>query len=140
MASLDLSLEEKLCVYCATQKPLSEFSLTPVGNPRSRCKACRREQQNTYQTREKRLVREYGITQADYLELLSEQGGHCATCDRTPADCATGWLDIDHNHTTGEVRGLLCNSCNRGMGLAQDSVGRLEGWIKYLKERGSYGE
>jgi len=51
-----------------------------------------------------------GITQAEYDRLLAEQGGHCALCPNTPK---TRRLHVDHDHTTGRVRGLLCFRCNK---------------------------
>ena len=85
-------------------------------------------------------MRVYGITHADYVRLLEEQGGRCACCPTTAEETQHGWLDIDHNHDTGEVRGLLCNSCNRGIGLAKDSRQTINNWIEYLEGRGSYGD
>jgi hypothetical protein len=130
---------EKQCVICDEVKPLTDFSLTPAGNPRHRCKACRANQQDSEVGRERRLMRVYGITHADYVKMLEEQGGHCACCPTTPEDTVWGWLDIDHNHDTGEVRGLLCNPCNRALGLSKDNPQTVENWVDYLKTRGSYG-
>ena len=56
----------------------------------------------------------YGLSVADYDALLSRQGGVCRICRQT---CSTGKrLAVDHDHVTGEVRGLLCTRCNRGLG------------------------
>ena len=130
---------EKQCIICDEVKPLSEYSLTPAGHPRNRCKPCRANQQSPERGREARIKREYGITQADYFRILTEQDFHCACCPTKPEDTPHGWLDIDHNHDTGEVRGLLCNPCNRAIGLAKDNHQTIQNWIDYLNSRGSYG-
>lgn len=52
----------------------------------------------------------YGITHAEYQALYTAQGGLCAICQR--ANGKTRRLAVDHNHETGEVRGLLCKTCN----------------------------
>jgi hypothetical protein len=58
-----------------------------------------------------RLRRQYGITAAQYEEILAYQGGVCATCGKPPKEGKN--LNVDHDHKTGLVRGLLCWSCNR---------------------------
>ena len=79
------------------------------------------------------LMTKYGITEADYERMLKEQGGRCAICD---TDTPTGkWkvFAVDHCHHTGVVRGLLCNECNRGMGLLRDDPDLLRKAADYLK-------
>lgn len=56
--------------------------------------------------RDQRYRSRYGITLADYDQMLADQGGKCAICERELS------LDVDHDHDTGEVRGLLCRGCN----------------------------
>ena len=60
--------------------------------------------------RDLRLQRLYGITAAQYDALLAYQGGVCAVCDKPPGKTR---LNVDHDHKTGLVRGLLCWQCNR---------------------------
>ncbi len=72
----------------------------------------------------------YGITEADFDRILEEQDGACAICrtlfeDKKPC--------IDHDHETGEVRGLLCYSCNSGIGQLRDDPELLAKAIRYLK-------
>ena len=74
----------------------------------------------------------YGITLQDYESILGEQGGGCAICDTMPT---VRRLHIDHDHTTGEVRGLLCGHCNQLLGLAGDSLEVLCEASIYLSER-----
>lgn len=61
--------------------------------------------------RERNLLRRYGITLEQYNELLKKQEEKCAMCDRHQDEFKTR-LAVDHNHVTGEIRGLLCNYCN----------------------------
>ena len=70
------------------------------------------------------------LTEDDYEAMLVRQGGVCAICKGKP----TGErLAIDHVHGTKRVRGLLCGSCNRGLGLFKDDPVRLAVAIEYLK-------
>lgn len=57
----------------------------------------------------------YGLSYDKYEDLVEQQNGCCAICDKATV------LNIDHNHETGEIRGLLCNHCNLGLGLFKDS-------------------
>lgn len=75
------------------------------------------------------LKNRYGITEEDYAQMFQHQHGLCAICQKS----STKNLDVDHDHETGKVRGLLCNNCNRGLGHLQDSILHLESAIKYLK-------
>lgn len=76
------------------------------------------------------MVRKYGITLEDYNRMLEAQGGHCAICPRVPG---TKRLPVDHNHDTGAVRGILCDRCNRAIGLLGDSTDLLESALNYLR-------
>ncbi|MDP9144335.1 MAG: endonuclease domain-containing protein [Actinomycetota bacterium] len=73
--------------------------------------------------REKHLSSRYGITAEQYERLLHNQSGRCAICRNLPR---TQLLAVDHNHKTGEVRGLLCRICNQKLlGAAFDQPHRL---------------
>lgn len=85
--------------------------------------------QRKYQLRDK-----YGITEEDYQNLLDRQKGLCVICS---TDKPTGkWkvFAVDHCHHTGHVRGLLCNECNRGMGLLKDNSELLRKAAEYLDQ------
>lgn len=79
--------------------------------------------------------RQYGITDDDYRTMLAEQGGVCAICHTD--DWGKGGsryvAHIDHNHATGQVRGLLCFSCNTGLGSLKDDPERLRSALAYLE-------
>ena len=74
------------------------------------------------------LFKTYKITQAQYDEMLKRQRGRCALCRSTPK----AKLGVDHCHRTGHVRGLLCGSCNRGLGLFHDNPRTLRRALAYL--------
>jgi len=80
------------------------------------------------------MKREYGIAREEYEALLKRQNGRCAICKRLP-----GWekkkkrLSVDHDHVSGAVRGLLCGTCNTGLGHLGDDVLTLESALEYLR-------
>ena len=74
------------------------------------------------------IQRKYKLTMTEYSILLSSASGHCAICGE-PAK-----LHIDHDHKEGGVRGLLCGSCNRMLGLAFDNPDTLRNAIAYLEK------
>jgi hypothetical protein len=79
-------------------------------------------------TKEYRQRYKYGISPVEYDTLFQNQGGRCAIC-REESEKP---LYVDHNHKTGEVRGLLCTKCNPALGLFNDSIIILENAINYL--------
>jgi hypothetical protein len=83
--------------------------------------ARRNPEQRAKTTRAYQLRTNYGITEERYQELLSLQDGKCAICSTTTPTGRWKVFAVDHNHDTNEVRGLLCNECNRGIGLLKDS-------------------
>lgn len=77
------------------------------------------------------LERRYGITREDYWDLYHYQGGTCYICRR--ATGKTKRLTVDHDHKTGQVRGLLCSVCNNILGHFRDDPTAAERIIEYLK-------
>jgi hypothetical protein len=75
----------------------------------------------------------YGITHADYEQLLTKQGGHCALCDRTPEMEYYGKLAVDHDHVADRVRGLLCMQHNQALGKLGDTVESIRKVLEYLE-------
>lgn len=88
--------------------------------------------------RDYRLQWSYGITEKDYYDILESQNHSCYICNTHERELPRS-LCVDHNHKTGTIRGLLCDSCNRCLGLAKDSSNLLRKMAKYLDEKGSYG-
>lgn len=69
----------------------------------------------------------------DYDRLFSLQKGKCAICMQPQNSSRNKALAVDHDHTTGKVRGLLCDTCNRALGLFKDDIFILSMSIEYLK-------
>lgn len=90
---------------------------------------------------EKNLLANYGITPDDFNQMWEDQDGKCAVCFTrlTPRGRNGNSATVDHNHKTGEIRALLCRSCNHAIGQLKDSPAVLESAIKYLKVFGYYG-
>lgn len=76
------------------------------------------------------LMRRYGITLKKYNQMLSQQGGKCAICNSTNA-CGHN-LSVDHDHTSGKVRGLVCKRCNYLIGVVEWEHNKLEKIFRYL--------
>lgn len=76
-------------------------------------------------------ARRYGITEADYLGMLLSQQGTCAICNREERHGKR--LSVDHDHQTGQIRGLLCSDCNFGLGNFGDDPDTLLRAVDYLR-------
>lgn len=78
------------------------------------------------------LLRKYGMTEVEYNKILNNQNGVCCIC-KNKQKAPNRILVIDHNHNTNKIRGLLCNNCNVGIGLLNDSIIIMKRAIKYLE-------
>lgn len=79
-------------------------------------------------------MKKFDITLEQYDTLFGAQSGVCAICGKPQAN---GWrLDVDHDHETGIVRGLLCRKCNQTLGMVDDDKGRLLEAALYLERHG----
>jgi hypothetical protein len=96
----------------------------------------KRKPENIARAKEQRrwLWHAFRLTLEDYNRAFAEQEGRCAICGAHQSEIKVS-LHVDHDHETGKIRGLLCGSCNRMLGIAKDSIGRLEAAIAYLRER-----
>lgn len=78
------------------------------------------------------MRRIYGISLKDFDALLEFQGGGCAICAK-PIDAMRRRMNVDHDHKTGKVRGILCSGCNTGLGHLGDNVEGLKRALYYLE-------
>lgn len=94
--------------------------------------------QNPRQAKSIQLKKMYGITIDQYEAMFLAQNNVCAICFKSEQskdkDGGARGMPVDHCHTTGEVRGLLCTSCNRALGMFKDNVDNLRSAIKYLEQ------
>jgi hypothetical protein len=116
----------KVCSICGLEKPLTEFSVWRKWTEIA-CKSCRKEQR-----RERHYRSKYGISVGDLTGLITEQGGKCDICN-TEFNRATPAV-LDHCHTSGSIRGVLCHSCNLGIAKLKEDWVILKSAISYLKK------
>jgi hypothetical protein len=137
-----IGMINKTCTKCGIGKPISAFYThkSCAGGHRPECKACCnaackvRLANDPLLNRRSHLKRKFGIDHKRYEEILASQGGGCAICGSAKSRNGQ-MLHIDHDHVTGEIRGVLCDKCNRGIGLLGDSAERLEAARNYLDKR-----
>lgn len=144
------------CRICKEDKDLSEFykNNSKKNNINSECKECSKEFRKEYYQNNKEkinknvtawiknnpkrhkhneLMRKYNITYEGYIVLEKQQKAMCIICGKTKEENGQD-LAVDHCHKTGIVRGLLCKSCNRGLGMFQDNPKLVLTAYRYLKD------
>lgn len=150
--------KESTCTRCKETKPAEAFSLekTRTNGLYPWCKVCRQEAGPAHRKknraaalaynqradvklrrRERDYAKKYGMSLDDYEHMCAKQEKKCLICFFPPKEGKL--LMVDHNHKTGEVRGLLCDTCNRTLGLFKDSIPMLTRALTYLQEKGTYG-
>jgi len=131
----------KKCNTCKRTQPYAAFNkrAQETDGYNYKCRECMRVYRRKNRDSEAcgALRSRYGIDMAKYTELLKQQQGVCAVCAKP--ESSNKRLAVDHNHTTGAVRGLLCGACNRALGLLADSPTRVASALKYLIDKGHYG-
>lgn len=90
------------------------------------------------QSRKQHLKRTFGLTLEEYDQMFEEQNGVCAICGRINDNGRR--LCVDHNHTTGQVRALLCTNCNTAIGLLNEDKQRISSVIDYLDKYNLTGD
>jgi hypothetical protein len=137
--------DKKCCKKCNKIKKLDEFyqrrDYGLVGSVRSVCKQCASHKSKEFRMMnpERQSVaarlRRYGLTDKRFNEMLKEQHGLCAICGRPGKRkakwCKTG-LFVDHIHSSGKIRGLLCHQCNTGIGSFRDDINVVKRCVEYL--------
>lgn len=134
----------KRCSKCGETKPLSEFHQRKKSKDgrQAVCKVCTRvydveHRKANYEScraavRNYNYKSQYGITLSKYDEMLEAQGGGCASCGKTPEKNGRR-LAVDHDHETGEVRGLLCIHCNNIVGYLESCPELYNLVVRYLR-------
>ncbi|MDM4722765.1 endonuclease VII domain-containing protein [Micromonospora sp. WMMA1363] len=107
------------------------------GAERERAPFGQAEWSKTNIRRRKNLLDWYGMTIEEYAQLLVKQDGRCAVCrsispgsNRARSDLS---FCVDHDHVTGHVRGLLCQACNRAIGMLKDDPDIIEAAARYVR-------
>lgn len=126
-----------VCKNCGT-----EFSELDVkirqGGGKFCCNDCYKQYRKKHKKDEKYLNRiyqkktKYNLTEEEYLGLFAKQENKCAICGVEFTNNIKGF--VDHDHSTNQVRGLLCTKCNTLLGMANDNIEILENAIEYLKK------
>lgn len=131
----------KTCSSCKETKPLTEFYKSNTRYYQRECKVCNKLRKGAWHKTEAgklssantKLKARFGIDLTTYKTMLENQSGRCLICE-----CEVSYmghkLAVDHCHTTGKIRGLLCKACNLGLGNFKDNPNLLEKAIKYLKD------
>jgi hypothetical protein len=147
MAKATKTAKKKLCKNCLAlpylepgtePEPGKEYRPRvdrPAPYPGPRCFTHKNAKRSVDRARahENRVTKIYGIAVGDYWKLYEFQGGVCYIC--RIATGATKKLAVDHNHETGEVRGLLCGPCNKGViGHLRHNIDALQRAIEYLED------
>lgn len=117
------------CWKCDKDLPLDQFgkNKAEIGGLTRICKPCAGDQQ-----RKQRLTAKFGIDEVQYDAMLEKQGGGCAICGNDVSNSEGHRLAVDHDHETGEVRGLLCFPCNTSIGHFRDNPEFLKRAAVYL--------
>ena len=121
----------KICNKCKENCKLDDFhkNKSRKDNRSGICKKC---------TRNSHYKRTFGISLEEYSKMLEDQNGVCAICSCFPTakeNSPYSNLAVDHCHTSGRIRGLLCSSCNTGIGLLGDTTTNIRAALNYLLEQ-----
>ena len=132
----NLTDTHKLCSICNEWKEHKDFrpSKTGAGKLSGKCNTCtksryRQTSKAKAVRKEYDTIRRYGISCVEIELLLEKQGNKCAICS---SDLTGTRIHIDHCHSTKDVRGVLCHTCNVGVGMFKDDTKLLEKAIAYL--------
>lgn len=128
---------EKRCTRCNEVKTASEFSKRYARSLVSWCKACHAEERRKRYDTDKAYVQHlqctYGLSVEQYMEMYAAQGGRCAACRDRLELRTRSRVAVDHDHATGKIRGLLCNSCNSALGMLRDESRRVRSLLRYIQ-------
>jgi len=123
------------CISCGVTKPASEFhfKVKMTNQRQSQCKPCQAADPARQLASWRSRLREYGLTEEQYDALHASQGGCCAICSTEKLGTTYDRLYVDHDHATGQVRGLLCMNCNTAIGHMRDDPELLRRAAAYIE-------
>lgn len=132
-------MSTKRCFACKEEKPLTEFYRSNVNYYQKECKACNRERKYRWHKTEEgkrssantKLKSRFGITLEQYEEMYLAQNGKCLCCGASESTFGHR-LAVDHCHTTGRIRGLLCKDCNVALGYLKEDKQIVENLLAYI--------
>ena len=130
-------METKVCTKCQQEKSLDAYGPRRKGL-NTWCRICRAEYNREYRKinpgveKFVRIKYLYNLSKEQYELLLSSQDNKCAICSTDKPD-NNGSFNVDHDHATGKVRGILCAQCNFMLGHAKDNIKLLQNAIAYLE-------
>ncbi len=132
---LPATAQSKVCGTCKEEQDIDSFpnDKSYSDGKSYRCKACHSSYNKAYKKRraaelkEYRLQTRYGLNQNEYQEMV-DATPHCPICGSEEP------LVVDHDHSTGEVRGLICQPCNKGLGFFRDNIQSMKNAINYLEQ------
>lgn len=147
-------MNSKECTKCKEFKPLGEFykeKRTKSGLAYE-CKECSKKRMRLLYEKYPEMRRRnstkyklktyYGLTPEDRIRMLEECGYKCEICSREVVlpkpGCHASSANIDHCHTSGKVRGILCGHCNKGLGHFSDSMETMKKAITYLEKNSGF--
>jgi len=125
----------KPCIKCNIEKDESGF----YKGMKSICKEChklyKKKDLEKTKTTDRRYYwkKKYGLTEDQYRKMSKDQNGLCKACNNPPTGRNT-FLSVDHCHSTGRIRGLLCSNCNLAVGNLLESFDRALMVANYIKE------
>lgn len=125
--TLNDGTEVKLCTGCGVTKRITEFGLSGHGSHLKITKLCL--VCTSYYNQQVQYRRRYGIQYQDYLNMCKDRSNKCDICGKEEIP-----LNIDHDHKTQAIRGLLCTHCNRSLGAFGDNIEGIEKVLVYLKK------
>jgi hypothetical protein len=149
----------KTCYACDLEKPLVNYHVDKKSKDgrSNRCKVCAKESTSKWRAEnperarakvkecfdknrkkyysthnDRQLFVKYGLTRVEYERLLEETLGVCVVCSRPFGTSPYTKPVVDHCHTTGKTRGIICRQCNIGLGAFKDNTNALNNAVKYL--------
>jgi len=127
-----------VCTKCHKRKSVEAFYSNGIQGKRPDCDSCNSKKSTLWGSKNKlkhygySLVCKRGVTLEQYMLKLKAQNFRCAICGRHDKDLKQR-LGVDHNHSNNQIRGLLCVTCNQGLGHFKDSPVLLKMAIEYLE-------